>query len=379
MQEQKYHSDWSHLFLTGWPFQTTPDEVFAQIWVDRSTLKEQINQLVWKWSRQDRGYIQLMWSNLGAGKSHTLMHIKQHCNSHPETGILPIYTVMPKEIRGFIDVYQSIMAGIDIDLLAKMFVRAYQDAGSKKAIVSQLFPSIPDACDVLRKMQSEIDSTRRLAKEWLMGQRLTRGQLNTLEANRYIRTSDDCVAMLCGIVHLVQITKEYRRILIMVDECQRMWEYKLTIGQGINIGLQTWYDSSPNHLTLMLSFKCGQEKHVYKLISEDLRSRSDPPSISLPLLTPTEALEFVNGLFEHFGTDNRPSPLFPFSLDMVYAVLKYLTKSGGVSPRVLMHAFSALLEDADYQIGTTGQFNMETSEAIRIIDAVIRELQDEED
>lgn len=306
------------------------------------------------------------------------MHIRQHCIARPELGILPVYVVMPKEIRGFRDVYQAIMAGLDLDTFADLFSRAYRDVGSRKSLVSDVFPYIPDALNVLRKMKSESEATRSLASAWLMGTRgLTRGQLNTLEANRAIKTTDDCVAMLRGFIRLVQLTQTYRRVLIMLDECQRMWDFRPSIGANINVGLQTWYDSCASHLSLVLSFKCGCEEHVRRLLSRDLQSRADYQSISLPLLTATEAMDFIHYLLDHFRTSGSPSPWFPLSEEVVQVVVAQLTMHEGVAPRVLMKAFEVLLTEADFQLANNKQFHMETSQALDMVNAALRQLSDE--
>jgi len=372
---QAQQTNFSHLWLTGWPFQTVPDESFARFWADRTKLKQQIDQLLWKWPRKDRGFLQLMWADLGSGKSHTLLYIYQHCLHHPELGILPFFAVMPKEIRSFLDVYQAIAASLDSDELAEIFSHACRRAGSTKAAANDLFPFIPDAGTVLRKIQSDDEITKRLARAWFAGTRgMTRGQLNTLEVSRAIKTTDDCVAMLRGAVRLVSDSGKYRRVLVMIDECQRMWTFKTSIGKDIDTGLQTWYDSSHKHLTLLLSFRCGFEKHVYDLISKDLQSRADLPNISLPLLIRDEAMHFIRDLLDFFRVDGAPSPWLPFNEGTVKAIVVHLTKNGGVSPRHLMNAFNALLEDADYQIVTTGRFDLDTSAMLEIVDKTLHGL-----
>lgn len=378
MQEQP--NDFSHLNLTGWPFQKVPDEAFACIWADRTELKKQVDRLIWRWPRTDRGFLQLMWADLGSGKTHTLMHIYQHCVNRTDLGILPILVVMPREIRSFLDVYQAVTASLDLDELANMFAHACRSAGSTKAAASDLFPFIPDASTILRKMQSDDESMQRLAKAWFTGTRgMTRGQLNRLEVSRAIRTTDDCVAMLRGIVRLIPAASKYRRVLIMIDECQRMWRFRASISRDIDTGLQTWYDSSHKHLTLLLSFRCGYEKYVYELISEDLRSRSDPPNISLPLLTRDEAINFVRDLLDFFRADGAPSPWFPFAESMVKSIVEHITKREGVSPRQIMTVFHALLEEADYQIESSGQFVLDIDSALRLVDGAIQTPDEDEE
>ena len=185
--------------------------------------------------------------------------------------------------------------------------------------------------------------------------------------------------MLRGIVRLVAEAGRYRRLLVMIDECQRVWELKSTTSKNIDIGFQTWYDSSHKNLALVLSFRCGYEKYVYHLISQDLQVRADPPNISLPLLTRDNATQFVQDLLDAFRSDCAPSPWFPFPESMVNAVVDYMTKNGGVSPRLLMHAFNALLDEADYQIETNSKFTLSIEEAIDLVKRVMKTLPEEDE
>jgi len=322
-----------------------------------------------------------MWADLGSGKSHTLQYIRQYFLHRPELKVLSIYAVMPKQIRNFIDVYRSLMVRLDLDFFADMFARICNSTSSSKSTINKIFPDIPDAGAALLKiMQAESEKTQLLAKEWLRATPgITRRQLDVIGVNRRITTTDDAVATLGGIIRIVQFTGEYQRVLFMLDECQRVGRFKLSVGQDVNTGLQTWYDSNPNRLTLIMSFGSGEEKFVRHLLSPELQSREDHLRISMPLLTRTEALDFIKELLECFRVQGAPSPWFPFTQELVEVVVNRITTESGVTPRVLMKAFEALLTEADYQIGNERNIQLNTSEIIQIVDGALRDLQTEED
>jgi hypothetical protein len=165
----------------------------------------------------------------------------------------------------------------------------------------------------------------------------------------------------------------------MLDECQRMWEAKKNISKDVNVGLQTWYDANPNHLTLLLSCKSGDESAIAPLLTEDMRSRITYPNISFPLLTKHEALEFIRYLLEYFHLENVRDQWFPFSGQIVEGVIQHLVQNDGVSPRNLMKGFEALLKEADYLIIKEGSFNISVERAVEIVDQAIRETSEEED
>lgn len=373
MSKTEDKSKWEHLGLGRWPFYTTPDESSGAIWADREEIKNLIDRLIWQWVRQDRTYIHLVWGDLGAGKSHTLHYIRNHFLEQSQLGVLPIRVVMPKEYRGFLEVYQAVMSALDLDQVAEIFSQVYHDYGSKRNVVRDVFPYIPDAVSALLQMRSDIEFKKRLAETWLRGIRLTRSQMETLEISRNIRDTDDCVAMLSGLVKIVAASKRYNRILVMLDECQRTWEVKRAINQNINVGLQTWSDANPNHLTLVLAYKCGREQDLISLISGEIKSRITYPTISLPLLGSKEALGFVRSVLGQCSLEPKDLSWGPFDENLVKAVVQHLTKVGGATPRHLMTAFNALLTQVDYQIVNHGHCKLALDQAIKDVDDALSE------
>lgn len=364
---------WEHLGLSRWPFYTTVDESSAAIWADREEVKNVIDRLIWQWVRQDRTYIHLVWGDLGAGKSHTLHYIRHHFLEQSHLGVLPIRAVTPKEFKGFLEVYQAIMSALDLDQVAELFSHVYREYGNRKTIVKDVFPYIPDAINALLQMRSDIEFKKRLAETWLRGIRLTRSQMETLEISRSIKDTDDCVAMLSGLIKIVAASKKYNRILIMLDECQRTWEVKPAINQNINVGLQTWSDANSNHLTLVLAYKCGREQDLISLISKDIKSRITYPTISLPLLNSKEALSFVRSILGQCSIKPEDLSWEPFGENMVKSVVQHLTKVGGTTPRHLMTAFNALLTEYDFQIVNQGHCNLTIDQATKRVDDALSE------
>lgn len=369
--------DISHLGLKEKPFQRAGSRALINVWADRIEIKKQIDRLMWDWTRDDESSIRIIWGDLGTGKSHTLIYIRDHYQSNKRLGVIPVHAVMPKEIKSFLDVYQAITAALDLSLIADLFEQTYIKYGNVKKM-NEIFSYIPDAVNAIRNLGST-DVNKRLAEAWLKGIKLTRRSLDALEVNRYIKTTDDCVAMLSGIVKLIEGSVEYLRFLFMLDECQRMWEAKKNINKDVNIGLQTWYDANPNHLTLLLSCKSGDESAIAPLLTEDMRSRMTYPNISFPLLTKLEALEFIRFLLAHFHLDDVTDKWFPFSGQIVEGVVQHLTQNDGVSPRNLMKGFEALLNEADYLIMNEGSFNISVERAVEIVDKAIKETAGEED
>jgi hypothetical protein len=169
--------DISHLGLTERPFQRAGSKALSNVWADRTEIKKQIDRLMWDWTRDDESSIRIIWGDLGAGKSHTLIYMRDHYQSNKNLGVIPVHAVMPKEIKSFLDVYQAITAAFDLNLVADLFEQTYLKYGNVKKM-NELFSYIPDAVNAIRSLGST-DINKRLAEAWIKGIRLTRRDSQT--------------------------------------------------------------------------------------------------------------------------------------------------------------------------------------------------------
>ncbi len=330
-----------------------PDAESSKLWADRSRLRAQVKKLLWRWGRSDQSTIHLMWADLGAGKSHTLRHIQSRLLDSPESGMYPIYSVMPRELRTFLDVYQAILAGLDLNRLGQMSVAALRAEGSKDKLVKNAFPGLPEAVTALVALQAESESDRTVAAQWLRGTRgLTKRDLRPLGAIRSIKTTDEAVAALSGIMYVVRVAEKTSRFVVMLDEAQRLGQASNKVRQDVNVGLQTWYDSSPNNLTLIMSFGSGNEDYVRHMVSQELQRREDYDRLRLELFEPAEIVEFVADLLQQSRSGEPPHEWFPFTETLVCELATRMCNNGGVTAGAIMKAFNAVLTELDYEIGT---------------------------
>lgn len=368
--------DWSHLHLSAWPFQMLPDETFASIWADRAELKNTVDRLLWRWSRVERSTVHLMWANLGAGKTHTLRHIQARCLAQGETSFLPVYLLVPMYVRSFLQVYQAIASAVDLKAIAALFARKGGRA-DRSQTARELFPSVPDAVTALHILADGSELQKDIAAAWLQGARgLTRHQLDTIGVTRQLRTSDDAVTLLAGLVRIVNSLSD-RRVLVMLDECQRIGSFRPAIGLEISAGLRTWFNLNPNHLTLILSFGTGEERYVRHLLSPELQTIADYRTLRLDLLSEDAAFEFVNDLLSAFRTPGSPTAYFPFTPEVIQAVVRRLCSDGGATPRLLMKVFDALLSEADYALASKHGLKIDEDLAVMLAEEARAELQRE--
>jgi type II secretory pathway predicted ATPase ExeA len=137
----------NHLKLVSWPFKIIPDEQSASFWADRNSAKEQIERLLWNWDRRDQSNICILWGTLGSGKSHIQKYLFKRLSSNHN--ILPIYALMPKEIRNFLDVYKVIMGNIQLNELGELIIQIDRDNRDGPKADRVIFPLFSDVANVL--------------------------------------------------------------------------------------------------------------------------------------------------------------------------------------------------------------------------------------
>lgn len=371
---------WPALGLARWPFQIVPDEHFTRLWADRQVLYEQLKRLVWRWNTQPRSTIHLLWADLGAGKTHTLRHVEWLMRQQADRALLPIYARMPKQLRSFVEVYRAIASSLDVDMLVRAYADAVRDAGGSSSLTRTAFRTLPDIVPMFVGLASHDQDVRQLATMWLQADRLTSRQARELRIASQIRGTDDAVAMLSGLVHILLRGGRYKRIVVMLDEFQRIGQFKLAIGRDINAALQTCFDSSPNGLSLVLSFGSGEEKFVRYLLSPEIQSREDRTHLALELMNREEVVQFVGDLL---AASRFPSPavdqFFPFSKDLVRDTANSITERGGVKPREIMAAFDAVLSEIAYRSDQGGATSLSEAEWRPLVLTAIGQLPSEEE
>jgi hypothetical protein len=109
-----------HLGLVAWPFSVVPRKQHCDFIAGRKQLLNDISALLRGLSRRDTSSIHLMWSWLGAGKTHSLYYLmneSRKLSENAHVALYPIYSEFPKRARGFFDLYQSAIVNLDRKLL----------------------------------------------------------------------------------------------------------------------------------------------------------------------------------------------------------------------------------------------------------------------
>ena len=293
---------------------------------------DQLQRIQSAYERRSDSSLDVMWANLGAGKSHVLFHLafrlESSSNSHGRS--MPVVVEMPEQVRSFHDLYRQIVAKIPMRELAEALT---------------LLPACASVRELKQAGQVLLHGggqEREVAWEWITG---GRPYLNELRRCTNIgrRIEDDVTATdaLCGI--LKALGNRQTRLVVLLDEFQRLAILKKSARDALLSSLRSVFSRTPEFFSVLLGCALRMERNALALLSPELRTLlGRRPTLSLPEMSGVEALEFVRGRFQFFRPAGFGGASFaPFSEDAVSAVIEVLKEKGRpLIPREVLQALT---------------------------------------
>jgi len=332
------------LYFREWPCQNVSIDQPVEVWADRVTALQEIAGLLEYLNSVDRTSLHLMWADLGCGKTHTMGFIKHLCLTK-YVNIYPLYTLVPNRIASFVDQYRNVISAFNFDDIRQM-TRDIIAKNGEDYLLCRVLGGSEEFFNVVKSMSFGSSDTRSVGKRWLAGSTaISRAELLLIGASRTIRTSDDALAILQGLSRTVIHSKPNRRLLVMIDEFQRLHESSDKISKNVGIGLHTFYNAVPRRLSILLSFACRKKENVDVILSQELKSRADTRSIQLPEMNREEVTVFVRELFDAFRTAKEPpTSLFPLHSDCLAVLLNdIVARKKFICPREITKRIDLLL------------------------------------
>lgn len=343
-----------HLKLLDWPFTVVPRMTNSPTWAGRTELRQRIDRLLRTVNRRPPSSLHLMWADFGAGKTHTLYYMNAAAQTY---GMYPVYVEWPKKTSTFVDVYRSIALKFPPRVLSTMF---WDNAGNTgvEHVLNGASEVYPDFGAILERIYIG-DDNNPLVGEWLRAEKgVSKRELSTIGVRNAIRTSDEAIRAMVVLTGLIANGSAYSKLLLMLDEFQRIDQLPPRTRREINAGIHTLFNACPEGLCIMLSFSFGNPSNIKFLLAEEVVSRTDPDGIQLPKLTSVEALNFVQDLLKHQRSPDGADPFFPFTKDGIDTILQ---RTGKLTPREIMKYLDVVLRNADEDM-ETGTISVVTSE-----------------
>jgi hypothetical protein len=352
--------------LKDWPFREVPEPTRCTFIAGRPKLQQTLDRLV-AGTGNPVSSIFLFWASLGAGKTHALYYLMNQMNV-PEL-FLPIYSEYPESPAGFVEIYERFARNIDWDGVADacfaLFVEADGETAKGLNQIKLVQPDIYRSFFLLA--EGEDKGKSQLARRWLRGEELSRGELRDTGLAQNLHSAGDCASAISVLAKLLGLkqrmaaqTRAPFRLVWVIDECQRLQNTSARVNQEVNAALQSTFNATPDHLTIILSFTGKPEKKFPAWLKPELADRIGAKNvILLPPLSKDEARKFLADLLAHYHSKAQgKDALFPFSDDAVEYLLKRLMKGDlnafglgslveqeGIRPRALIKCCQAMLEE----------------------------------
>jgi len=328
--------------FTYWPFSIVPRPGQDLVWADRANLKTQISRLARTLGRHDSVSLHLLWADFGAGKTHTLFYLKQEAEKGAYGSLLPLYSALPKGCRSFLDIYRAMVRAIPLASLRDAYKKAETSIGRDELSknLSDIWMPLPRCFAAIGILGEE---QQLLALAWLQAEStVSTRQLHELSLVGRIKSTDDAVLALCGIVRLFNLAG-HQRVLLMVDEFQRLEILRRQQQDDINAGLHGFFNACDHGMSLLLSFSFGAEENIRHFLNAELLSRVHPLRISIPTLTYDDGIAFLNDVIEHArDTGYRQS----IRSEVVTSIVDAVSKKFELTPRRLLKAGGLVFESA---------------------------------
>jgi len=351
-----------HLGLTRWPFPVVPEREFSTFIADRQQLRSDIGDLLTNLSRRDTSSVHLLWAWFGAGKTHSLFYFANRAaeiSKQKEKNVLHVvYSEFPKAARSFLDLYRIFITELDTDILVDAFSEIYTSANSERLRRDMMLAS-PDLANALQVITTGTSQDQVTALRWLRAESLPISEFRKVGISQKINSSEEAARILVALIEMLTVAARCRghpgcRVIWLLDEFQRIERTGSRTVDEINTGLHSTFNACPNGLSLFLSFSGRpQPNNVPPWFSRELRDRIGRTKVMiLPPMLPEEALGFVRDIMTQLRIPElvQLPPYFPFSEETCKVIIEETQKKDELKPRAIMHAFNAVLQEADPKI-----------------------------
>lgn len=332
------------------PFSALANRALAGCWAGRPALLSDLRVLQRSLLRGSDSTLDVVWANLGAGKTHLLYHLQHLLTSATADGPIACVCEMPEQITRFLDLYRRIMIQLPLDRIAA----AACSAPSSTSAFSY-------ACNALVHGDHP---TRAIACEWLRG-----GRPHLADLRRVIGIShrlDDDTSAADAFGSLLSATAAAGiRVVVMIDEFQRVSVLRPRAREAVLSSLRSVFSATPSLFSVVLAAATRAEGNAVGLLPPELRTLIGPrPRLALPEMTVEEAHEFLAERMNFCLSSPQAAARLPFSDDTIRATLSYMHGVAHValSPRRILQVFGQLYARCD-----DTQSPMPADEAIALV------------
>lgn len=317
------------------PFSLVADPESARLWAGRPELRAQLQRLVRSWKSRPDSSLDVMWANLGCGKTHALLHLAGMLSEGAARWAVPVFVELPENIRNFRELFERVVS---------------------KLPIADVMGAVLDGAATLRLQQAARAYVsggaleKQLVREWLGCQKPPIRDLRTVTGiSARIETDGDAQAVFAELVG-VMASKQWRLVLLL-DEYQRLGHLQPRVRDALMSHLRGVFSAAPAHLSAVFAFGTRMESTALELVPPELRTLMGiRRPITLPEMDVYEAKAFLlerMAMYRPDGYDGPPEA--PFDLLNVEQTLTFLTSKAGVRliPRTILQTFALLYDEVE--------------------------------
>lgn len=369
---------YEHLQLTRWPFPVVPEPAFCDFIADRRQLNADVESMLRSLGRQDVSSMHLLWSWFGAGKTHTLFYFANRARQLDHYGyrrIQPVYSEFPKDARSFVDLYRSFVRGLDTEYLVNAYLEIVTSASSK-SLRDDLLYACPDLLSAVHTLATGTDVDRAVAIRWLQGEPLPASEFRRIGVYQKVSSAEEATRNFAALVRLFTLASKSGsggtcRIVWLLDEFQRIERLPPRTREQISVGLHSTFNACPTGLSIIFSFSGKPEQQrLPHWFSRELQDRIGRTKVLiLPPMMADEAMDFIRDTLKHLRTLEGwdAAPYFPFTEDACRHIISDVQQEEELKPRAIMHAFNAVLQEADPLLETGEMSEISAEFAKRVL------------
>jgi hypothetical protein len=273
-----------------------------------------------------------------------------------------VYSDLPDGAEDFKEVYRQIIPAFPEAVLASAidnFRRLYRETWLDAPILGG-DRDTPRVLWIMAQAGSPMQAE--VARRWLRGERLYSRESALLENVTAIKSADQAIRVLSTLCRIVVMGGNYTRLVLMLDEFQRIGQVSRKRIAEINAGISSLLNACPEGLAIFLSYSFGVPENIKYFVMPEVLSRVER-QFNLPTLTQSEAVEFIQELLAFHAL---PGGVEPFTNEAVAGCVRSLSTDlkGHLTPRKLMQCFTGILDGALAE--TPGIFPLSTRDARRL-------------
>jgi hypothetical protein len=254
-------------------------------------------------------------------------------------------------------VYRSFAVGLSTDEIIDAYLEISTSPQSDR-FRQELLAAAPDLVNALQVVATGRPADQITAMRWLRGEALPVSQFRKVGISQKIGSAEEATRILTALVRLLSLAalsqnRAACRVIWLLDEFQRIERLPTRVREEINTGLHSAFNSCPSGLSIVFSFSGKPQDSLPPWFSRELKDRIGRTKVMvLPPMRTDEALEFVRHILRHLRTLEMydADPYFPFTEDTAKYIIENIQQSEEMKPRAIMHAFNAVLQEADPKI-----------------------------